>query len=100
MWHPWRRSRRQQAGRSVILAASRGRSRPSVELLEDRLAPATHTWNAPTGPPALWSNSSNWTVGAPQLGEANVVLIFPNNPALALTTFDDLDGLAVDQITL
>jgi autotransporter-associated beta strand protein len=46
----------------------------------------------------LWSNQYNWTpVGAPQPGEANVTLVFPNNNAPKTTT-NDIVGLDVAAI--
>jgi fibronectin-binding autotransporter adhesin len=50
--------------------------RIAVEPLEDRLAPAAHTWN-PAATSGLWSNAANWSVGGQPLpGEASVQLTF------------------------
>jgi hypothetical protein len=62
---------------------------------------ATYTW---TGAgffgeqDYLWSNPFNWSpAGAPQPGETNVTLVFPNNNAPKTTT-NDIVGLNVAAI--
>ena len=39
-----------------------------LERLEDRAVPATHTWTG-AGGDGNWSNSANWSGGAPTLTE-------------------------------
>ena len=52
--------------------------RPTLEVLEARLAPAAHTWSGSAGD--LWSNPANWSIGgAPQAGEADIQLVFLDN---------------------
>src|SRR4051794_17290162 len=68
--------------------------RPRLEELEQRLAPATHTWTGTAG--TLWPNANNWTGGAPAPGEADVILhvsggINPSNT-------NDIAGLTVRSI--
>jgi uncharacterized repeat protein (TIGR01451 family) len=64
-------------------AGNRPRCLPRVEILEDRLAPAAHTWSG-AGGNSLWDNAGNWSAGgAPQPGETDVMLTFP---AVANTT--------------
>jgi hypothetical protein len=66
-----------------------------LELLEGRLAPATHTWTGGGGS-NLWSNPDNWTGGTP-VGDPSAVLIFP---AVANeSASNDLPGLNLDSIT-
>lgn len=62
---------------------------------------ATYTWTGVgffDNQDFLWSNPANWSpVGAPQPGEANVTLIFPDNNAPRTTT-NDIVGLDVAAI--
>jgi hypothetical protein len=47
--------------------------RPALQILEDRLAPATDTWIAPAGPAANWDVGTNWTLGrSPNAGDTAV----------------------------
>ncbi|MDB6027205.1 MAG: hypothetical protein JWM68_3428, partial [Verrucomicrobiales bacterium] len=62
---------------------------------------ATYTWIG-TGfmgsPDYLWSNPFNWQgASAPQTGETNVIIIFPNSGAPRNTT-NDIGGLVVESI--
>src|SRR5207248_1507045 len=48
-------------------------SSPCVEVLEDRLTPATHAWNGSPG--AVWSDPLNWGFGfRPVVGEPDIIL--------------------------
>jgi len=62
---------------------------------------ATYTWTGAGfmgNPDYLWSNPANWTpVGAPQPGEANVTIVFPN-AVVPKTTTNDIVGLSVASI--
>ncbi len=84
--------------KSRVLAPRRpGRlARPArlgVESLEDRAVPATHTWTGAVD--NQWSNSGNWTGGAPMVGETNVTVIFDTGR----NTNQDINNLIVDQIS-
>ncbi len=84
-----------------VRAASRKRLpsphfRPRVELLEDRLAPATFVWTN-AGGTGVFSNAANWSnaatgaAGTPGNGDS---LVFPlNGPANPGTVTDDLAGI-------
>jgi autotransporter-associated beta strand protein len=67
--------------------------RPCLDVLEDRLAPATHIWTGPTG--GLWSNPANWNGGVPTTGEAGGTLVeFDGNS----DSTDDIANLAIGHI--
>lgn len=71
-----------------------------VEPLESRIAPATHVWTG-LGTDNLWSNSQNWTNGAPDSDlSGDVDLVFSTNliNTAQLTTFNDIPSLVVDSI--
>src|SRR5262245_22604668 len=52
------------------------RYRPGIEMLESRLAPATHTWKGLADNPN-WSSPANWVNDSPPaLGETDIVLIY------------------------
>src|SRR5262245_44505331 len=73
----------------------RGRwHRPQFECLEDRFAPATHTWTGSVS--NLWSAAGNWNGGSPA-GDNNAVLIFP--AGAPLFTNNDLNNLTIQSIT-
>jgi autotransporter-associated beta strand protein len=63
--------------------------------LEDRLAPATHTWTGATS--GDWNNNMNWTGNAPTAGETNVVLNFPA-AAANLTNNNNIANLTIQTI--
>ncbi|MFO0841496.1 MAG: autotransporter-associated beta strand repeat-containing protein [Gemmataceae bacterium] len=87
-----RPSRRSPAG------ARRG---PGLESLEDRLAPATHTWTGASGTDLNWGTAGNWTGGAPANGEGGpIVLNFPAVAAGLKATVVNIPGLNVDQINI
>ena len=57
-------------------------ARPILEVLEGRLAPATHTWTGAAGGGDLnWGTDGNWVGGAPVNGEAGPIIL--NFPAVA-----------------
>jgi autotransporter-associated beta strand protein len=71
----------------------------TIETLESRITPATHTWTGASGVNLNWSNAANWNGGVPTSGEAGGTLIaFPTAGAAVKSTVDDLSGLAVDQL--
>ncbi|HLJ93164.1 MAG TPA: Ig-like domain repeat protein, partial [Gemmataceae bacterium] len=78
------------------LLCQRGRfHRPQFERLEDRLAPATHTWTGATS--GLWSVNSNWTGGSPAT-DPNAALVFPAG-ASNLANNNDLNFPTIISIT-
>jgi autotransporter-associated beta strand protein len=87
-WTRWLRSHT----RTRINSYRRPRRRQlSLEVLEDRLAPATFTWTGLGGGAGDWSNPKNWTSGGvaaapPRNGLAD--LIFPAGAAQLFTHND------------
>ncbi len=69
--------------------------RLQLESLEDRLAPATHTWTGAVS--NLWSNNGNWTGGAPTT-DSLADLVFPTGVA-NLTNINDITNLLINSIT-
>src|SRR5262245_35039184 len=71
LWRP-------RSNRKPLLARHRqhrrARSLPHCELLEDRLAPATHRWTG-FGGDANWTTNQNWDIGAPN--SSDDILVFP-----------------------
>jgi autotransporter-associated beta strand protein len=65
--------------------------------LENRLAPATHTWTGASTTSSNWSDNANWTGGAPTSSESSVVLVFP--AAARRTNTEDIAGLAIESLT-
>lgn len=89
-WRPWvGGTRAKQAGRRL----------PSLklEILEDRLTPAVHTWTGATS--ALWDNPGNWLGGVPTSDEQNVQLIFGADAALNRATTNNIANLTISSIT-
>src|SRR5262249_12796950 len=85
--HTERRGRRRRGRLSTY--------RVYFEPLEERFAPAAHTWSGAAG--TAWSNPGNWSAGgAPVAGETAVTLTFPAVTNKAAQ--DDISGLSVDQI--
>jgi|GEM_PF-2357128 len=80
-------------------SSRRAARRPSarfsgIELLETRIAPATHTWIGPaTG--GLWSNAANWSGGVPTTGEGGGTIVQFNGN---VSSTDNIAGLVVGQI--
>jgi autotransporter-associated beta strand protein len=72
--------------------------RPTLDVLEDRLTPATHTWTGASTVSPFWSDAANWSGGAPGAGESGVALIFPS--ALQMVNFNDITGLTVASVQL
>jgi uncharacterized repeat protein (TIGR01451 family) len=98
-WRRWFGRLVRPARRTLRPVPRRRGARLLLETLEDRLTPATHTWTGATISDPHWSNAGNWTGGAPQPGESNVVLIFGPG-AQQKQTFDDVANLSVQQINL
>src|SRR5260370_948778 len=73
-------------------------SRPQLERLEDRLAPANHSWTG-LGGDLLWSDPKNWDIGAPAYGESDTILNFPGTPGASFS-LDDMAGLQILSIGL
>jgi autotransporter-associated beta strand protein len=73
--------------------------RPRFEVLESRLAPATHIWTGASDH-SSWSDPGNWSGGAPSAGESNVALIFPQiRPSGGGDfTINDITGLTIVSI--
>lgn len=68
--------------------------RPSLELLETRLAPAVHTWSGAAG--NLWSDDANWDGGSPA-GDPKAELVFLRE-GQNRTNVNDLSDLVVQSI--
>src|SRR5262245_19348178 len=80
--------------RVKIQGTRRRLSRPRLERLEDRTAPATHVWQGPaTG--GLWSTAANWTNGAPTTGEAGGTIV---QFGVGIDSTDNIAGLVVDEL--
>jgi autotransporter-associated beta strand protein len=95
----WWQKRANRANRSSRHSAGRTRMkvyrRLQLEWLENRLAPATHTWTGAAS--TLWSNAANWTGGSPA-GDTDAMLVFPAG-AMNLTNSNDLSGLTITSIS-
>jgi autotransporter-associated beta strand protein len=88
------------AGKSGRLAARKaGRQlRPWLEILEDRLAPATHTWTGLSATSSNWSDPANWDVaGPPVAGTLDNQLAFP--AAAQLSNTNDINNLFASSIS-
>src|SRR5439155_14123971 len=58
----------------------------------------SHTWSGAVN--NSWSNAGNWSAGgAPQYGEANVVLIYPAN-AVRYASTNGIGNIAIDLIEI
>ncbi len=98
------RKNRNQATRKTRKAARQPvHNRPSLELLEDRLAPAviTYVWtNADNN--GSWADNANWTNGGPStLGAGNTAILQFNSGTAAATpamTDDLTNPYAVNEI--
>jgi fibronectin-binding autotransporter adhesin len=75
----------------------RRRVTPRVEALEDRLAPAVHTWDAGSPFTPFWSDAANWgATGVPTTGEADgTIVVIPINKTPSI---QDITGLVIDQL--
>ena len=69
-----------------------------IELLEDRVVPASHVWVG-TDNNGLWNDANNWTGGAPTVGETGVTLTFGTGETGTRALLDNIPGLVVDSIT-
>jgi autotransporter-associated beta strand protein len=89
----WKRTQsRSQASRSV---PQKPRFyRPTVEILEARIAPATRVWTGATS--TLWSTSANWVGGATPV--AGDTLVFPTGAANLTNTNDFAPGTRFQSI--
>src|SRR5437879_2770767 len=94
----WMRLFRRQSLRVTHTSKPRGKfgRRLLLESLENRLAPATHSWTG-AGIDNTWSLNSNWTEGSPA-GDPSPVLVFPAGAA-QLVSINDLNNLAVQSVT-
>src|SRR5262249_5362495 len=72
------------------------RRRPRLEALEERLAPATHTWNGSIS--GSWANDANW-VGNSPAGDNNASLVFPGTATNFTNTNDIAVAFSVQSIT-
>jgi hypothetical protein len=61
-----------------------------VEVLEDRLAPVTHTWSGAAS--SLWSDAGNWIEYVSPAGDPSPDLVFPSSGVTNFTSTDDLPG--------
>jgi hypothetical protein len=89
------------ANRRYLKTGRSSTYRPSLELLENRLVPAVHTWTGASMTSNNWSDPENWSGGAPTAGEANVSLIFSNSVGgspTRRTSNNDITGLTVSSI--
>jgi autotransporter-associated beta strand protein len=76
------------------------RAQLQLERLEDRLAPAAHTWSG-GGTNTLWSNPANWSAGgAVAEGETDVQLTFPAAGVMNFTSNNDRTTLSLTRITI
>jgi autotransporter-associated beta strand protein len=94
-----RESRRDQARNHTTVSPRRRRAswRPTVELLEDRLTPATHVWGGAVS--SSWSAAGNWSsAGVPAAGEDHLVIVFPAGSASV--SHNDVTGLTVGEIDI
>jgi hypothetical protein len=80
--------------RPIRKATRRFPCEPRLEILESRLAPATHIWNGPLSG-GFWSNAANWNGGLPTTGEAGGTIVQFNG---GVQSTDDIAGLVVNQI--
>jgi len=68
----------------------------SVECLEDRSVPATHTYTN-AGVTFNWSETANWdAAGKPTTGEAGVIIVV--FPLAGTPSNQDIAGLVIDRI--
>src|SRR5262249_52899907 len=101
---PWRRWLLQQLRALKPVSRTRRRHntrrRPQLEVLEDRLAPASHTWTGASATTNAWSDPANWAGGRPGVGGGtHIDLIFPAGAPQA-TNNNDLVGLTIERIDL
>src|SRR5262245_11317264 len=105
-YHPRSRSRTMFSLRFPFWQRSQSRSkasrcvpqkprfyRPTLEALEDRIAPATRVWSG--GVDGLWSTAINWVGGMPPVNGDTVV--FPSAASHKANT-DDLATLTLRSI--
>ncbi len=69
-------------------------TRLELEILEDRLCPATHIWQGPaTG--GVWSNAANWNGGVPTTGESGRSVVEFDG---GIDSTDDISGLVIFEL--
>src|SRR5436853_5900294 len=83
--------------RSMFGKVQPGQRRPIgrrhvVELLEDRLAPATFQWSG-LGNTDQWSNAANWVGNSAPSGTGNDDLVFPAGAAKLANTNNITAGI-------
>jgi autotransporter-associated beta strand protein len=89
-------SRRRRA-----VTAGRRFARPRLEVLEDRLVPATHVWSgASAGHSENWSDPRNWSSGGSPGGDPSATLVFPDHVSNLNSYNDDPfeDSFSVESI--
>ena len=70
------------------------RFRPGLAGLEDRTAPAAHTWI--TNGAGLWSDPANWAGGVPQASNDEVSVTFAQPAVITVNAVDP--GLVINQL--
>jgi autotransporter-associated beta strand protein len=91
---PWFRTR---PSRGRAPARRQVSQRPRLEALEDRLAPATHTWTGLSAVSSNWSDAANWdAAGAPVTSSLDNQLVFP--AAARQSNTNDLNNLFASSI--
>jgi autotransporter-associated beta strand protein len=83
-------------------ARRRSSRRLLLEALEDRLAPATHTWTGAVS--SNWSDANNWIGGSPYTDHSSpIAVVFPATGVVRFTStvdntlFQDVDSLTFNQ---
>ena len=90
IWARWVRS---IITRGSVRQHAKGKRRPRLEHLEERLAPATFVWSG-AGDGTNWANGPNWQAGnAPGANDPDVNLVFPN-ANVPHNTFNNIPGSA------
>ena len=95
--HDWFSFRRANANGRRAGRKAQAWFRPRLEVLEDRLAPATHTWTGLSATSSNWSDAANWdAAGAPVTGTLDNQLVFP--AAARQSNTNDLNNLFATSI--
>jgi hypothetical protein len=94
----WRKPRNQAT--RVCEQRRRGTFRPALEVLEDRLALSSSTWQAPAGAGSLpWNNTNNWTAGIPGVTAGVDEAVF-DGTSTRPCTLDVVGGITLKKVTL